>query len=281
MEKWRAVESMGFDSGWTYDHIWWRRLPHSPWLSAIPLLAAVACATEKLRIGLMVASPNFRHPVLLAKDAVAVSDISNGRFVLGVGSGAPSAGDAHMLGGQPLTPAARADRFDEFVTLTRRLLREPIVSARGEYFSADEARVCPPAKTILPPFAVAASGRRGIELAAKYADVWITPGPADWLGEYTLDECVGKVREQVAALERRCEEIGRPTDEIERVFLATPMVGNPLQSSDTCLRLAEALATVGINHLVVHWPRADTIYTGDSRVLGQVAERVSGEIRNL
>src|SRR2546427_11948368 len=83
----READAMGFDSVWTYDHMWWRSLKDGAWFSPLPLLAAAAAITTRIRLGLLVASPNFRHPVLLAKDAIAIDDISGGRFVLGIGAG--------------------------------------------------------------------------------------------------------------------------------------------------------------------------------------------------
>src|SRR5512144_1231548 len=100
VDRWRAAEQLGFDSAWTYDHIWWRGLRDHAWFAAMPVLAAAAAVTERIGIGIMVASPNFRHPVLTAKEAIAIDDISRGRFLLGVGSGAPLAGDAEVLGGE-------------------------------------------------------------------------------------------------------------------------------------------------------------------------------------
>ena len=72
--RWRTAEELGFDSAWTYDHLHWRGLRGSPWYASVPVLAAAAALTERITIGVMVASPNFRHPVTLAKDAVTVDD---------------------------------------------------------------------------------------------------------------------------------------------------------------------------------------------------------------
>ncbi|MBY8854121.1 LLM class flavin-dependent oxidoreductase, partial [Saccharothrix sp. MB29] len=58
---------------------------------------------SRVRLGTLVTSPNFRHPVLTAKDAIALDDISRGRFTLGIGAGSTGAGDATVLGGPPLT----------------------------------------------------------------------------------------------------------------------------------------------------------------------------------
>jgi alkanesulfonate monooxygenase SsuD/methylene tetrahydromethanopterin reductase-like flavin-dependent oxidoreductase (luciferase family) len=280
--RWRTVEALGFDAGWTYDHVWWRTLRDEPWFSAMPVLAAAATVTSTMRIGLSVASPNFRHPVLLAKDAIAVDDVAGGRFVLGVGSGAVTAGDAQVLGGPGLSVAERADRFREFVELTRRLLDEAVVSYSGRWFSASEAWMCrAPNQRAHLPLAVAASGPRGIALAAAHGDAWISPGPANWLGGYTADECLAEAAGQVEQLGRACEEVGRKLSEVERIFIATPMAGNPLASPDACLALAERCAAIGMSHLLVHWPRASGVYAGDEAALERIASEVLPEVHRL
>src|SRR3954454_24492847 len=133
-ERWREAEARGFTTAWTYDHLSWRSLRDGPWLGTVPLLAAVAATTTRLRLGTLVATPNFRHPALLAKDVMTLDEISGGgggigtgrggRSELGIGAGGTGY-DAEVLGGPPLTPAERTDRFEEFVISLDLLLREP------------------------------------------------------------------------------------------------------------------------------------------------------------
>ena len=73
---WQRAEQLGFAQAWTYDHLAWRTLADGPWHAAVPTLTAAALATSTMRIGTLVASPNFRHPVPLAKELVTVDDLS-------------------------------------------------------------------------------------------------------------------------------------------------------------------------------------------------------------
>src|SRR5262245_16001130 len=66
-ELWTRAEALGFDHAWTYDHLAWRTLRDSSWFGAIPVLTAAATVTTTLRLGVLVASPNFRHPVAFAR----------------------------------------------------------------------------------------------------------------------------------------------------------------------------------------------------------------------
>src|SRR5262245_1503616 len=132
------LERLGYDHLWTYDHLSWRRYRERPWHAAIPWLTGIATATETVRLGTMVASPNFRHPVTLAKEAMTLDHVSDGRLVLGVGAGGPGF-DGTVLGGEQASPATRAARFEEFVDVLDRLLRQPATSHRGTYYSVDDA----------------------------------------------------------------------------------------------------------------------------------------------
>jgi alkanesulfonate monooxygenase SsuD/methylene tetrahydromethanopterin reductase-like flavin-dependent oxidoreductase (luciferase family) len=83
-----------------------------------------------MRLGTLVTSPNFRHPVTLAKELISLDDVSDGRVTLGIGAGGTGF-DATALGQDPWTPRERADRFGEFVPLLDRLLTEDSVSYEG------------------------------------------------------------------------------------------------------------------------------------------------------
>ena len=123
------------------------------------------------------ASPNFRHPVPFAKDVMGLDDVSNGRFLLGVGAGGEGF-DASVLGDPP-TRGERTRRFEEFVGLLDQLLTQPVTSHQGTFYRADEARMIP--GTIAQPrtpFVVAANGPRTMALAARYGQGWATYGPA-------------------------------------------------------------------------------------------------------
>src|SRR6185312_14012090 len=141
-ERWRDAEARGFSTAWTYDHLSWRALRDRPWLGTVPLLAAVAASTTTLRLGTLVSSPNFRHPALLAKDVMTLDEISAGRIELGIGAGGPGF-DLTALGGPPLNPRERADRFADFTAALDVMLREPVGSYAGSHYQAPEYRTLP------------------------------------------------------------------------------------------------------------------------------------------
>lgn len=260
---WRRAEELGFDHAWTYDHLAWRSLRDSAWFGAVPTLTAAAIATNRIRLGVLVASPNFRHPVPFAKEVLTLDDISDGRFTLGLGAGG-SGWDATVLGHPEWTPRERADRFAEFVDLLDRLLREPETSYKGRFYSADEARTYPGSiQRPRIPFAVAATGSRGMGLAARYGESWVTTGDRNREGLLDAERGAKVVAEQMIRLDEACVEARRDPRSLRRLVVTGPRLDSGLASGeafhDTIGRYAEA----GVTDLVVHWPRAKEPYAAD------------------
>jgi alkanesulfonate monooxygenase SsuD/methylene tetrahydromethanopterin reductase-like flavin-dependent oxidoreductase (luciferase family) len=259
---WRHAEALGFDHAWTYDHLAWRSLRDSPWYAAVPTLAAAALATERIRIGPLVASPNFRHPVSFARELIALDDLSEGRLTLGIGAGGVG-WDATILGQEAWSARERADRFDEFVTLTDLLLRQRETSWRGRYYAADEARSHPGCvQRPRIPFAVAASGPRGIRLAARFGEHWVTTG--DRRREGLLPrEGAGVVAAQIASLEDACRQEARDPKRIGRMVLSGVGLRAGFDSPDAFQDTLGLYAEAGVSDFVVHWPRAAEPHAGD------------------
>ena len=261
---WHRVEELGFDHAWTYDHLAWRSLRDATWFGAVPFLAAGAVATERIRIGTLVASPNFRHPVPFARELVTLDDISDGRLTLGIGAGGEG-WDAVMLGQDPWSRAERADRFAEFMDVLDRLLRHREVSYRGRFYVAVDARTYPGCvQEPRIPFAVAATGPRGMAVAAALGQTWVTTG--DLAPEGTLlgaEEGVRVVRAQMARLAEACAAIGRDPASIGRLVLTGPRLAAGLHSPDAFDETAGRYEEAGVTDLVVHWPRDDDPYAGD------------------
>ena len=267
---WRRAEELGFDHAWTYDHLAWRSLRDSPWFGAVPTLVAAATVTERIRLGTLVASPNFRHPVPLAKELMTLDDISGGRLTLGIGAGGEG-WDATMLGHPAWSRPERADRFAEFVGLLDRLLREPATSYRGYFYSADEARSIPGCvQHPRIPFAVAASGPRGMRLAALYGETWVTTGDRRREGRAGAAQGAKLIREQIARLDEACVETGREPSSLRHLVLAGPTLDAGLASVEAFRDTTGRYAEIGVTDFVVHWPRADEPYAADLAIFERI-----------
>jgi alkanesulfonate monooxygenase SsuD/methylene tetrahydromethanopterin reductase-like flavin-dependent oxidoreductase (luciferase family) len=261
----RHLEELGYASLWTYDHLSWRRYRNRPWFAAVPWLTGLAAATSTVRLGTMVASPNFRHPVTLAKEAMTLDHISGGRITLGIGAGGEGF-DATVLGGEPLRPAERADRLAEFVEVLDALLRHPETSHRGKRYAVDAAMMLPGCvQQPRLPLAVAAAGPRTLALAARYADAWISVAGS-------AGRVAPPVRWQVEQLDEQCASIGRDPAGIERILLIGDVDDRPLSSVAAFAEFTGRYAELGFGEIVFHHPRPDDpVWTDDPRIVDAIA----------
>jgi len=255
-DRWRRAETLGFASAFVYDHLTWRELQDGPWHATVPVLAAAAMTTSTIRLGTLVASANFRHPVPFAKEIMTLDDLSEGRLTLGLGAGG-TGHDAVALGGAPWSTRERTDRFVELVEQLDTLLRAPATTRlTGHHYEAVEARSVPGCvQAPRVPFAVAAGGPRTFALAARHAEVWVTNGRAWRDADGDGNACVALVAAQSAALTEACAAVGRDPSTIRRLLLTggtrEPWFASPAAARELRDRYA---AEAGITDLVLHWP---------------------------
>jgi len=161
-ERARHAEASGFDGMAFIDHLEAPGLPGENIWEAMAIATWVAANTERLRIGHLVLCNAFRHPAVLAKQAVTLSDASEGRFDLGLGSGSWPAEFTRFDVGQQ-DPVARVEQLGRHLALIRQYWGD----------SADEAgAVQLPKRTHPIPLVLGGSGRRMMELVRNYADWW-------------------------------------------------------------------------------------------------------------
>ncbi|MEU4681754.1 LLM class flavin-dependent oxidoreductase [Streptomyces xinghaiensis] len=278
--KWQRAEELGFHAAYTYDHLSWRSFRDGPWFGALPTLTAAATATGRLRLGTLVTSPNFRHPVTLAKELISLDDISGGRITLGIGAGG-SGFDATALGQRPWTPRERADRFGEFVPLLDRLLTEGTVSQRGGFYTAEEARNLPGCvQRPRLPFAVAATGPRGLRLAARHGQAWVTTGDPKLYETGTPQQSDEALRRQLEGLAAACAEAGRDVAELDKILLTgfTPDRARPLESLAAFVDFAGRHRELGFTEIVVHWPIPGSDFAADQAVFEKIATEAAGQL---
>jgi len=132
---WRRAEELGFDHAWTYDHLVWGGLPDSPWYGTTPTLTAAAMVTSTIRLGTFVTSPNYRHPVTLMRDLLALDDIS-GWIRLGCAGAVEDY--ARLVDGlaAPLADRLRRQPDDHDAAQERRMSRVREEPVRGRIDSA-------------------------------------------------------------------------------------------------------------------------------------------------
>jgi alkanesulfonate monooxygenase SsuD/methylene tetrahydromethanopterin reductase-like flavin-dependent oxidoreductase (luciferase family) len=270
----RRLESLGYDHLWTYDHLSWRRYRDRPWHATIPWLTGLAAATSRIGLGTMVASPNFRHPVTLAKDAMTIDHISDGRLILGVGAGGVGF-DSTVFGGEVLTVGDRRRRLAEFMELLDLLLRQSNTSFRGDFFTAEEARMLPGClQRPRVPLALAAGDPGTLALVARYADGWITYGNSSH-GDATSAGTAAALRRQIDELAEQCALLGREANSIDRYYLSGNTDERPLASLGAFTDLVGRCRDLGFTDIVFHHPRADDAVWDDPE---EIVEAIASEV---
>jgi alkanesulfonate monooxygenase SsuD/methylene tetrahydromethanopterin reductase-like flavin-dependent oxidoreductase (luciferase family) len=251
----REVEAAGVERVWTYDHLSWRHSRDEPWFASMPLLAAATAVTTRIRLGPLVATPNFRHPVPFAKEIMTLDQLARGRIDLGIGAGADGP-DATVLGEQTLTRRQRADRFHDWVELLITLLEQGTVTASSGVYSAVDARMIPGChQQPRPPLTVAAAGPRGMALAARLAHTWVTYGHPQHPAEDGHDRWLRGLRQQVRTMDDVAAEAGRPLPRAAAVIGLTNIA--PYASAQRLYDTIGSLADAGYDDVYAPWPRPD------------------------
>jgi alkanesulfonate monooxygenase SsuD/methylene tetrahydromethanopterin reductase-like flavin-dependent oxidoreductase (luciferase family) len=242
---WQRVEALGFDSIWLPDHLVPTFRRELPLFEAWTLLAGLATVTTRIRLGALVTCNTFRHPALLAKEAVTVDHISGGRLELGLGAGW-IAFEHVMFGLRYPDDAERVAMFGEALQVIDALLRNDVTTHQGKHYQLNDAPFRPgPVQKPRPPITVAAHGPRMIKLVAPYADRWNSMGT------------VAEMRERGARLDDACVAIGRDPGEIIHSVLYVPSImpdEKPWDSPEAFIDFAGRFREAGVSELILQLP---------------------------
>lgn len=207
---WRFIDrETKFESVWTFDHYVPPANPNMqlPCFEGWTALAALAMATERVRVGCLVTGVTYRHPSVLAKMAATVDHMSGGRLEFAIGAAWHE--PEHRVYGIPFPPVKeRQDRLEEAARLIRMLFRADggAVSFEGKYYRLQEAPFSPPCvQKPHPPIMIGGGGeKRTLRTLARYGDVMNVFGtPA-------------AVAQKIRVLEEHCRAVGRDPSEIRK-----------------------------------------------------------------
>ncbi|MCG3256759.1 MAG: LLM class flavin-dependent oxidoreductase [Candidatus Heimdallarchaeota archaeon] len=214
VERWKFIEEVGFDSVWVADHfVHWNKTKMT-FFEAWTTLSALACHTSKIRIGTGVSAMHWRHPAWLAKQALTVDHISNGRLELGLGAGGSGKIEYTMTGIEAWEPGEKVKRFREYVEIIDKLLTNPVTTYHGKYYQLEKATMQPdPIQKPRPPITIGAHKPLMLKLTARYADSWNTLGDIS-----ALEDTIETLQKQNDLLDEYCEEIGRDPQTLRRTF---------------------------------------------------------------
>ena len=204
---WRVADEAGFDHCWNFDHFAsiGPRGNLGDVLEGWTLLGAMAEATSRVRVGCMVTGNTYRHPGVLAKMAVTVDHLSNGRFEFGLG--AAWADNEHTMFDLEFgTAGQRIARLEEACRMIKLLWTEDGASFDGEHYRLVDAVANPKPVQQLPPIWIGGSGeRKTLRVVAEHADVWNMGG-----GD------VGEGVRLSGVLDEHCAAVGRDPAEVRR-----------------------------------------------------------------
>ena len=234
----RFTEELGFDGVWGFDHFqpMYGEGP-GECFEGMTTLAAWSGITETLRLGLLVAGMTYRHPSVFAAEAITIDHASHGRLELTYG--AAWFDKEHRELGISFPPLKeRIDAYEEAVQIVRGLLTTDNFTFEGTHFNTHEATLQPrPVQQPHPPIWIGASGeKRMMPIAARYADVWHSYGPPEYMAQKS------------ERLSHMAEAAGRDPQAIRRASSLS------LDDVDEAVRLIDEWEKVGFDYLECGWP---------------------------
>lgn len=281
-------EKLGYDSVWGNDHITTQKyvselFPGTPPAFYEPLitLTAIGAATTKLRLGTSLLVLPMRDPVYLAKQVTTMDQLTNGRFVLGIGLGAYR--EEFAAWNTRLAKARRGDMMDDGIAALLKLLYDKSASHEGPFYGFKDVEMFPKAKQQPFPLFIGGHNVEVVERAARYGEGWL-PG---W-------RPLPEMKERIELLRRRAEEHGRDPksievapqfsftiaktmEEAERIYmesglvahrkslsytgrdLSQQVIANLVGSPDVILEKIAYLKTIGVDHCTALMVPANTM----------------------
>jgi alkanesulfonate monooxygenase SsuD/methylene tetrahydromethanopterin reductase-like flavin-dependent oxidoreductase (luciferase family) len=274
VERWQTIEALGFDSVWVADHFVNFTQPQTPWFEAWTLLAGLATHTTRIRLGTLITAIPFRNPAFLARQALTVDHLSQGRLELGLGTGVSGAIDPSyaMTGIDDWAPPERVARFREVVEIVDQLLRHEVSTYQGRYYQLQDTAMQPrPIQKPRPPLTIGAHGPVMLKITARYADTWSSFGGFGLSAEAMLTV----TRQRNEALDTYCAEIGRDRLTLRRSLLLFPPIRDMVyESVDAFTDVIEQYREGGINEFILAYPTKDAQLPVFERIAREVISKL-------
>ena len=284
----KLCEELSYDSVWGNDHITTQNYVRALFPDAVPryyepliVLAQIAGATTRLRLGTAVTVLPMRDPVYLAKQANTLDQLSRGRFMLGLGLGAYR--EEFAAWNTKRAGARRGEMMDEGLAALKALLTERRCSFEGKYYGFADIELAPKPRQSPFPLYIGGHNLAALERAARYGTGWL-PG---WRPIAELQERIERLRSRAAAFGRSPAEIevapqfsvtiANTQEEAERRYqrsglvahrqslaytgrdLSHQTVANLVGSPDTIIEKIETLRAIGVDHCCALMFPADSL----------------------
>lgn len=289
MEQARLCEKLGYDSVWGNDHVTTQNyvrdlFPGKPpnFYEPMIVLAAIGSATTGLKLGTALTVLPMHDPVYLAKQAITLDQMTNGRFIMAVGLGAYRE-EFQAWGGSRYAKARRGDMMDEGLAALKLLFNEDRCSFEGKYYTFKDIEMFPKSRTQPFPLYIGGHNLEAVERAARYGQGWL-PG---WRPLKEMEERIAGLKTRAAELGRNPSEIeiapqfsvtvGRTMEEAEKRYMESGLVAhrvslsytgrdlshqvtaNLVGSPDVILEKIETLRKIGVDHCSALMFPADSV----------------------
>jgi F420-dependent oxidoreductase-like protein len=243
LDVWRAADDIDvFESAWTFDHFYPIFSDSTgPCMDGWITLTALAQATQRLRVGVLVTGIVYRHPAVLANMAATLDIVSNGRLELGLGAGWNEE-ECDAYGIELGSLKERFDRFDEALEVITLLLSNETSDFSGQYYELKDARCNPKAvQKPFPPICIGGTGeKRTLRSAAKYAQHWNYPGGP-----------MEEFQRKLDVLRGHCQAVGRDPNELT---ISTHLRLGTDGDVAAVVKQAEEYASAGLDLGIVYLP---------------------------
>ncbi|MFX1513382.1 MAG: LLM class flavin-dependent oxidoreductase, partial [Promethearchaeota archaeon] len=214
VKRWKYIDNTEFDSLWVADHFTHWKEKEMIFFECWTTLCGMACETSRIRIRTAVNNMHWRHPAWLAKQALTLDHMSNGRLNLGLGAGGGAPLEYSMTGFEKGSPRENVERFKEYIEIVDQLLRNPITTYHGKYYNLEEAIVLPDSiQKPRPPIYVGAKGIKMLKITVKFANAWNTLESIE-----SLEESIERIEERNSLLDKYCDEVGRDPKTLKRTL---------------------------------------------------------------
>lgn len=213
-EAWKLVDSLGYDTAWTFDHFFpILSDPSGPCFEGWVALTALAAETSLVQVGTLVTGNTYRNPALLAKMGATLDHTSGGRLIMGIGAGWFEL-EHTSYGIHFGSVSERIHRLDEAAEIIKLLWTEKQVTFEGRYYQIKDAYCEPkPLRQPRPPIMIGGAGEKlTLKVVAKHADQWNTFGSPEVF------------RHKINVLGEHCSKVGRNLDEIEISWAGAALV---------------------------------------------------------
>ncbi len=280
VQAWKYCEEAGFDSIWVADHFAHWNEGLEPFWECWTTLAALAFHTSKIRFGATVVNMTWRHPAWLARQALTVDHMSNGRLEIGLGTGSHGTADQKWLQFNDWETKERVERFREYVEIVDLLLRNPITTYKGKYYHVNEVPMGPECiQKPRPPILIGTKGRKMLKIVSRFAETWNCMAFFD---ENLEDKSFKDIKEKNILLDKYCLDIGRDPKEIRRsmmIYEIKPFNDfgsmDLYHSPEVFEEIVKKYTKIGFNEIIIAYP----IIKEDIPLFEKIAQEVIPELR--